>query len=90
MSVRFLLVHSPAVGPSTWRWVAEALRSRGHETTVPNLVAAATTGDPVAFGRAAASALDTDEEVVVVGHSAAGAILPVIAGLGSKTRLIFG
>ncbi len=43
----------------------------------------------MAFGRGAASALDTDEEVVVVGHSAAGAILPVVAGLRPRTRLIF-
>ena len=43
----------------------------------------------MAFGRGAASALDTDEDVVVVGHSAAGAILPVVAGRRPKARLIF-
>ena len=56
---------------------------------MPNLVATATTGDPVAFGRAAASAVDTAEDVVVVGHSAAGAILPAVARLRPETRLIF-
>jgi hypothetical protein len=69
--------------------VAEALRRRGHDTTVPDLVATATTGDPVAFARAAASVVDSDEDVVVVGHSAAGAILPAVAGLRPETRLIF-
>jgi hypothetical protein len=41
LRVRFLLVHSPAVGPSTWEWVAGSLRSQGHEVLVPNLIAAA-------------------------------------------------
>ena len=84
--MRFLLVHSPAVGPSTWRWVADALRSRGHEAIVPNLVAAARTGDPDVVARSAAEATGGGGEVVVVGHSAAGSILPVVAGLAPKVR----
>jgi hypothetical protein len=60
LRVRFLLVHSPAVGPSTWEWVAGSLRSQGHEVLVPNLIAAAEAGDPRQFAEdAAASALVT-------------------------------
>src|SRR5215211_8126179 len=46
--VRFLLVHSPVVGPVTWQWVSDALVSRGHTTALPDLRRAALTGDPIA------------------------------------------
>jgi hypothetical protein len=36
---RFVLVHSPVVGPRTWRPVAEHLASLGHDVTVPSLLA---------------------------------------------------
>jgi hypothetical protein len=77
--MRFVLVHSPVVGPSTWRWVADALRSDGHEAIVPNLVAGAVAGDPGVFAQAAAEAADSDEDTVIVGHSGAGAVLPLVA-----------
>ena len=73
----FGLVHSPLVGPATWRAVADELRGRGHEVTVPSLVGAAQSGDPHAVVDAAAHALhDID---VLVGHSGAGLLLPLIA-----------
>ena len=86
--MRLLLVHSPAVGPSTWRWVAGVLRSVGHKVIVPNLVPAATTGYPAAFARAAVHGVATGEEIVVVGHSAAGPVLPLVAGCFPKLRRV--
>src|SRR5262249_49591650 len=77
--MRFVLVHSPAVGPATWRWVAETLRSQGHDAVVPNLCAAAQTGDPQYFAESAVDAVPPDGEVVLVGPSGAGPLLPVIA-----------
>ncbi len=47
-------MHSPVVGPSTWHWVAEALRAAGHDAKVPNLVATAVAGDPAALVERAA------------------------------------
>lgn len=84
----FLLVHSPAVGPSTWRWVAAALRSRGHQVVVPDLVAEAVSGDPALFARAAAAASETGDEVVIVGHSASGGLLPLVAELTPRVRRV--
>ena len=81
-------MHSPAVGPCTWRWVAGALRSLGYEVITPNLVAAAREGDPVLFARAAAEAVQSDDEVVIVGHSAAGTLLPLVAELTPAVRRI--
>ena len=78
LQVRFALLHSPVVGPSTWRWVAEALRNADHEVIVPDLVAAAISGNPLTYAHAAIAAYDTDD-VVLVGHSGAGAILPLVA-----------
>ena len=31
----FVLLHSPLVGPSTWRWVAEELRTLGNDVNIP-------------------------------------------------------
>jgi hypothetical protein len=36
---RFVLVHSPVVGPSTWRPVAAHLAGLGHDVAVPSLLA---------------------------------------------------
>lgn len=55
---------------------------------MPNLVAAALTGDPGAFARSAAEAVAAAEDTLVCGHSASGAVLPVIAGLVSGVRRV--
>jgi pimeloyl-ACP methyl ester carboxylesterase len=83
-------VHSPLVGPATWRWVAEALRSSGHDVTVPDLTEAAATGEPNGLIGAALPPGAT-EPLVIVGHSGAGFFLPSIAaGLESPARgLVF-
>jgi hypothetical protein len=88
--VRFLLVHSPLVGPATWRWVAEALETGGHEVRVPDLRAAAQRGDPLEYVGAARSALTSDTGIIV-GHSGAGFFLPSIADApdAPSVRLLF-
>jgi hypothetical protein len=91
--VRFALVHSPVVGPSTWHWVAEALRTGGHDVVVPDLVAAARSGNPLEYAAAAADSVDANdgEESVLVGHSGAGAVLPLVAAALTTppARLVF-
>ncbi|WP_418907337.1 hypothetical protein [Glutamicibacter endophyticus] len=37
MSVTYLLVHSPLVGPATWDALAADLRADGHRVTIPDL-----------------------------------------------------
>ena len=85
--VRFVLVHSPLVGPGTWRWVAEDLVEAGHEVAVPDLRAAAATGDPAAVVSAAVAVVG-DAPVVIAGHSGAGSLLPSIAA-GAEAQLVF-
>ena len=73
----FVLVHSPLVGPSTWTWVADELRRQGHDVAVPSLVQAATSGSwEACVGAVVAAAPPVP--VVVVGHSGAGPLLPLI------------
>jgi alpha-beta hydrolase superfamily lysophospholipase len=91
-------VHSPVVGPSTWRWVAQTLRAGGHRVVVPDLVAAARTGSPLEYATAAAASVDArasdtngGDDTVLVGHSGAGAVLPLVAAALTTPprRLVF-
>jgi len=84
-----LFVHSPVAGPSTWIYTAEVLQQNGFDCKVPDLTGVATTAPPYysKYASAAAAAVDTGvDSVVLVGHSAAGALLPAIAeAVGDRT-----
>jgi pimeloyl-ACP methyl ester carboxylesterase len=87
--MRVALVHSPLVGPATWRGVAGQLSSLRHDVDVPDLRGAAQTGDPAKFIDAAQSALAPDTQIVA-GHSGGGFFLPSIAAaLHASVRLVF-
>jgi pimeloyl-ACP methyl ester carboxylesterase len=92
LMMKFVLVHSPLVGPTTWRWIANALSTAGHETIVPDLRDAAVAGRPDAVISTAVAATPQEwTEVVVVGHSGAGSILPSIAAESGHraVRMVF-
>jgi hypothetical protein len=77
------LIHSPLTGPALWEPVAERLRSLGRNTAVPDLTSAADADPPhyAAFAATAAEQIgESQPNVVLVGHSGAGALLPSIAG----------
>jgi hypothetical protein len=76
-----VLVHSPLVGPLTWRPVASALAARGWHCVVPSLLDAFADGPPY-YARLAervASSVPTDGPLALIGHSFAGALLPCLA-----------
>jgi hypothetical protein len=77
----FVLVHSPVLGPSSWRWVARELGERGRSAVVPALLGAADATWPTwhEVCRAVSAASPHRNAVVLVGHSAAGTLLPAIA-----------
>ena len=88
--MRFVLVHSPLLGPRTWRSVAEVLVRDGHQVAIPDLRAAASTGDPEAIIAEAAAAA-AGEPPVMVGHSGAGTFLPyVVARASPGGATVFG
>ena len=77
------------MGPSTWTFTAEVLQENGFGCVVPDLTGEATMGQPYypKYAVAAAAAVNgIPGPVVVVGHSAAGALLPAIAEVvGDRT-----
>jgi hypothetical protein len=99
MPPTFVLVHSPSVGPSTWRPVAGRLAALGREAIVPSLLGVAQ-GRPPYWPRvveAVAGALATGADArpggpsepatapILVAHSNAGLFLPaIVAGLGGR------
>jgi hypothetical protein len=87
----FILVHSPLVGPSTWRWVAETLVARGHRVTVPAVAPETASLGWEAFADAVAAQAGQEEHAVLVGHSGAGPLLPQIQARarGELDALVF-
>lgn len=72
----FVLAHAPLVGPSTWRWVAGALPG---DVRVPDLHPG---GDDITLDsciQRIADQIPTGADVVLVGHSGAGILLPCAA-----------
>jgi hypothetical protein len=76
----FALVASPLVGPAGWQWLAPALRARGAAVSVPDL-APPDSEPPVwrAHVDRVAEQLTGVTDVVLVGHSAAGRLIPLVA-----------
>lgn len=78
------LIHSPLVGPLSWQNANQLLQASGFATIVPNLNATPAAGPPYypKLARAAAEAIRaarSNESVVLIAHSGAGALLPAIA-----------
>ncbi len=79
----FVLIHAPLAGPVTWSLVAKELHSKGHEVVVPSLPDAREC-EPPYWPRYAADvaefldAIPFDRPVVLVGHSGAGLLLPLV------------
>jgi alpha-beta hydrolase superfamily lysophospholipase len=90
VSATLLFVHSPVAGPSTWIYTAEVLQQNGFGCVVPDLTGVAATGPPYYPKHATAAAAAVDDAadaVVLIGHSAAGALLPAIGeAVGDRTR----
>jgi hypothetical protein len=84
-AIRSLVLHSPLVGPSTVTRLATALEAKGWTTTVPDLRDAL--DSPVGFASRAVERSDSVE--VVIGHSGAGAVLPVVADRTAAVATIF-
>jgi hypothetical protein len=85
----FALIHSPFVGPLTWKFVAQVLEAQNYRTIIPTL--SDDPGDARPFweqhANAAAHAINSlklHDRCVLVGHSGAGPLLPII---GSQLKV---
>lgn len=79
----FVLIHSPLVGPLTWKSVAEVLRKRGYDAVVPVLKSDESSEKPywqqhVDTVVDAVKDAPSDQPLVLVAHSGAGMLLPAI------------
>lgn len=79
----YVLIHSPLVGASTWKLVAEQIRHRGFDVVVPVLIDEPASQRP--FWRqhaesigAALAHVAQDRSFTLVAHSGAGPLLPAI------------
>lgn len=82
-----VLIHMACAGGWAWGRVPGALRALGHRTLVPDLdLAAGQT--PASQAEAVAALVPRDaDDVVLVGHSYGGMVLPPLAGLlGERAR----
>jgi hypothetical protein len=78
----FVLIHSPLVGPTSWLPVARELKRRGRAAVVPSLRGVAQAPEPQwrhVPDAVRSATRHLDQRLVLVGHSGAGLLLPVIA-----------
>ncbi len=77
----FVLVHSPLVGPYSWALVADALRAGRHGVVVPEIRSLEGEGPPYwqRHVQAISQAIESNQpdDIILVGHSGAGRLLPV-------------
>ena len=80
---RFVLVHSPLLGPLSWRGVADQLRTLGHVAETPAWPRLVETDEPyyptLIEALAGEVAADPSGPITLVGHSGAGALLAALA-----------
>ncbi|HUE98199.1 MAG TPA: alpha/beta fold hydrolase [Anaerolineales bacterium] len=79
----YVLIHSPLVGPLTWRLVAEEIKGRGFDVLVPPLKDSPGSKDPFWKQHAdsvsqALAHVPKDTSMTLVAHSGAGPLLPAI------------
>ncbi len=79
----FILIHSPLVGASTWQRVASELQAENLEVSVPVLHDIEEAGisywqQHATAVQQALRAVSTDRRLILIGHSGAGPLLPVI------------
>jgi pimeloyl-ACP methyl ester carboxylesterase len=79
----YVFIHSPLVGPLTWKLVADQMRQRGIDVVIPTLVDTPDSQEPYWKQHAesvsqALAQIPNDTPVTLVAHSGAGALLPAI------------
>lgn len=85
----FALVHGSGDGGWAWHLVRQALRERGHDAVAPDLPTDredATWDDCVGT---VVEAVGTADDVVVVGHSSGGFVVPLVADRLGATMQVF-
>ncbi len=88
MGPSLVLIHSPFLGPVTWRSTARALQGKDRRVHVPSLLEVARSAPP--YWPAGADSIirsAADEPIILIPHSNAGLYVPaVVDALGEQVR----
>lgn len=87
--MKLVLLHSPLVGPATWKAVAPLLQARGHDVALPDLAPIMAEDGPYYPALAEAAAAAITEPAILVVHSGAGALAPAVAALEPVRGVVF-
>jgi hypothetical protein len=87
--LKLVLLHSPLVGPATWKAVAPLLQARGHDVALPDLVPIMAEAGPYYPALAEAAAAAISDPAILIAHSGAGALVPSIAALEAVKGVVF-
>jgi hypothetical protein len=76
----YILIHSPLVGPLTWRLVVEQIRQRGVDVLIPHLQDSPDLKEPFwkQHAESVAAQIPPNNSVTLVAHSGAGPLLPAL------------
>ncbi len=83
------LIHGAFHGGWCWESVIPALSRAGHRAVAPDLPIEDPDAGALTYARVVADAIGDAEEVVVVGHSLGGLVVPVLAALRPVRRMVF-
>jgi pimeloyl-ACP methyl ester carboxylesterase len=86
----FLLVHGAWHGGWCWSGVIDELAQRGHRSVAPDLPCDVPAAGWADYANVAVAALDgIDDDIVAVGHSLGGGVIPLVAASRPVARLVF-
>jgi len=83
------LVHGSYHGAWCWDFLRPELERRGHRVIAMDLPISDPTLGAADYAKAIEDALDPDTEPILVGHSMAGLIIPLVAASRPVRRLVF-
>ncbi|NJM72266.1 MAG: alpha/beta hydrolase [Scytonema sp. RU_4_4] len=86
----FCLVHGAFLGAWCWELLTQEIEARGHKTVAVDLPIEDPTAGVVQYAEVVSKALQGfEDDVVLVGHSMAGLIIPLVASQRPVRQLVF-
>src|SRR5438034_11059998 len=85
----FGLVHGGGLGAWCWEWLIAELEDRGHRTATVDLPLDNPSVGAARFAEMVLEAFAGFDDLVLVGHSMSGLIIPVVASHRPVERMVF-
>ncbi len=86
----FCLVHGACLGAWCWKYLINELEARGHQAIAMDLPIENPEANLSEFAQAVLDPLhESEEDIVLVGHSMAGTVIPIVASQRPIRRLVF-